>query len=290
MFWNILTIENTKTLKRAMLWIELVLMAFLTAGMFLLIFTAGLFTGSEELSSEMMEALKDALVWPGGLMQSMGLAAGNGLGGLMLIVLVGAVTAQEYTWRTMQLWISRGVSRSALMSAKFTALLIPAVLIVIVPLISGGVVTGIISLALDGSLHTDQINFIQLFLAALRTAYTLLPYAGLAFLLGIVTRSTAAAIGGGVAYALLLEGVIVQLLSLIGGTLGKFLAYLPTNLATALLTLNQSAMTTTVNINGEQLSTIKLLDPLPAAVGIALWTIAFVATALLVFRRQDLTE
>jgi ABC-type transport system involved in multi-copper enzyme maturation permease subunit len=290
MFWNIFTIENTKILKRSMLWIELALLAFLTAGLFVLIFSASLIENSEGLPPEAAEQLKASLIWPGGLMQALGLAAGNGLGGMLLIILAGAVTAQEYTWRTMHLWLGRGVSRPAMAAAKFAAILIPAVLIVLTPLVAGGIASGIFSLILDGSLHTDQINFFELCLAVLRTAYTLLPYAGLAFLLGIATRSTAAAIGGGLAYALLLEGVLAQILSLIGGTVGKLLAYLPTSLASALLTLNNAAFTTGMTVNGDPAGQIPLIDPAPSAIGIALWTIAFVGAALLIFRRQDLSE
>jgi ABC-type transport system involved in multi-copper enzyme maturation permease subunit len=290
MFWNILTIENTKTLKRSMLWIELALLALLTIGIFVLIFIASLNTGGEALPPEASEQIKATLVWPGALMQALSLAAGNGLGGLLLIILVGAMTAQEYTWRTMHLWLGRGVPRLALVTAKFTATLFPALLFVLAPLAAGGITSGIFSMLLDGSLHLDQFNFAELLLAVLRTAFTLLPYAGLAFLLGIATRSTAAAIGGGLAYALLLEGVLAQILSLIGGTMGKLLAYLPTSLASALLTLNQAVLTTGVTVNGDPAGTIPLIEPAPAAIGIALWTAAFVGAALLIFRRQDLAE
>lgn len=288
MFWNILAIENTKTMKRAMLWIELGLTAVLVVGMFVMLFAIELITNNEQLPQNAVESLHSALVWPGGLIQSISFATGNSLGGLLLIILAGAVTAQEYTWRTMQLWLSRGVLRPTLLTAKFVALLLPATLIVLTPLLAGGLVSGIFTLLIDGSLHVEEINFLQLFFSTLRTTYTLLPYAGLAFLLSIITRSTAAAIGGALAYALLFEG-FAQILSLLGSNAGKILACLPTNLSNALLTLNQSILKTGTSIVSDTPNNIPLLEPIPAAIGIALWTLAFVGTALLIFQKQDLS-
>ncbi|MCB9007265.1 MAG: hypothetical protein H6656_07880 [Ardenticatenaceae bacterium] len=51
-----------------------------------------------------------------------------------------------------------------------------------------------------------------------RTAFTLLPYAALTFFLAVVSRSTVVAIGGGLAYAMLIEGCWFSFFAFVGGT------------------------------------------------------------------------
>jgi ABC-2 type transport system permease protein len=211
-----------------------------------------------------------------------------------LMVLVGAATAQEYTWRTMHLWLSRGLSREALIGAKFLAILIPLVLFVLTPLIVGGGVTAIFTLQIDKSLPLGQIDFWHLVMSVVRTTYTLLPYAALTFMLAIVFRSTAAAIGISLAYTLLIEGVAATVFTLLGGIWRDIVVYLPGSLASVLMKLNSSGVmvgvSTSVSSSEDTVNVTKSLAPIPSAIGIALWSLAFLGLALLAFRRQDLSE
>ena len=216
-------------------------------------------------------------------MNVLNFAGGNALGGLLFVVLVGAITAQEYNWRTMHLWLSRGIPRPLLGAAKFTALLLPALLIVLTALVTGGVISGIISAQIDGSLPLDQVNILQLFFSVTRTTYTLLPYGALTFLLAVASRSTVVAISGGLSYALLLESVLMQLLGLLGETLHSMTQYIPAALGNSLLALNQA--TDMVTSSPSSSSVI----PLIAALGIAAWTLLFLGLSLLIIQRQDLT-
>ncbi|MFZ6030678.1 MAG: ABC transporter permease subunit [Chloroflexota bacterium] len=284
MFWNLLIIENTKTLRRPMLWIELLFLALLIVALFAAMSATSVHNANENISIEEQEALRAGVAWPGGLLQALGMASGSGLGGLLIVILSGAITAQEYTWRTMQFWLSRGVSRSTLLAAKATAMLVPIAMIVATALLVGGTVSGVFTLLLDGSLHAEQVDPGALLLSLLRTAYSIFPYAGLAFLLGIATRSTAASIGGALTYLLLLENLLVQGLALLGGVAAKASACLPGSLASALLAQNK----VTSNVAAAQAADPWLASA--AALGIAAWTVAFIAAARLIFRRQDLNE
>ncbi len=292
MFLNMLAIENTKLFKRLMLWIELGAMALLVAMLMIIVYvtlqTAPL-EGAQAAAAGAKEVLKNFLTWPTSLLNSLGLATGNGLGGLLLIILVGAATAQEYTWRTLHLWLGRGVRRPTLIVAKFVSILLPALLLVLVPLLVGGAISAVFSLGLNGSLHLEQLNLGQLALSTLRTTYTLLPYGALAFLLAILSRSTVVAIGGGLAYALLLEGILLQILAMASGPLGKIGMYLPSGLANGVLVLNQSAMKVSLSAGGSS-AKMYMLDPVPAAIGIALWTLLFLGLAMWIFQKQDLSE
>ena len=288
MFWNTLRNENTKLLKRSLLWIELALFAglvLLAQLVFYLVLQNNL--GGEAALPDAQAQLRHMVTWPGALLNVLGFASGNAIGGLLLIILTGAVTAQEYSWRTLHLWLSRGVPRPVLLGARFAGLLLPALLITLTPLLVGGLLSAFFTLQLDGALPLDQVSFIQLGLSLLRTAYTLLPYAALAFLLAVATRSVVVAVGGGLAFALLVEGILIQVLALLGGSLAQIGRYLPAGLSNGLLSLNR-AVVVTLEVNGRQ-AQLSSLEPLPAAIGIALWTLLFVTLAFSIFRRQDLT-
>lgn len=281
MLWPMFVIEQQKVFKRMIFWVELGLIGLGVLVVNLLFFGLSQMDGGSPMAGQMAETL----VWPAGLTQSIGLAAGPGLGGILIIVLVGAMTAQEYGWRALQLWLSRGVPRSAFLTAKFLALLLPALLLTLTPLLVGGVITAVFSQHLLGHIPADAVEWGQLAATTLATAYTLLPYAGLAFFLAIATRSTIATIGGGLAYALLLEGIAVQLLTFAGGGWAEIGRYLPAGLAQGMLQIGASV---SVEVGGQAPPSIQYLEPGAAAVGIALYSLAFVALSILLFRRQDL--
>jgi ABC-type transport system involved in multi-copper enzyme maturation permease subunit len=285
MFWNLLAIENTKNLRRSLLWVELILLVLVELTIFIFLFSA--IQDSPRgvtITAEDHAKIPQLVSWPGSLEFALGSLSGTNLGVLLLIVFVGTVTAQEYTLRTYRLWLSRGTPRPLLLTAKFTATLVPTLAIVLVALVSGAAISAVFSIQLDGSLHLDQVSVWQLGLSLLRTAYSMLPYAALTFLIAITTRSTAAAIGGGLAFALLIESFLAQGLAIAGGSLGQMAKYLPGLLSNSLLNLNR----VTAELSGGTQS--GLISPVPAAVGIAIWTLSFVAIAMLVFRRQDFTD
>lgn len=287
MFWQMITIEHSKITRRAILWIELVLLAIGVVMLHVALYAAiqaGDLTG-EGMPPVLVEQMEQSLIWPSGLAGALDFAAGPNLGGLLIIVLVGAVVAQEYSWRTLQLWLSQGVPRPLFLAAKFTALLLPILLMVLVPLLFGGLITALFTQQITGSIPFGEIEWGRVLVNALSVAYTLLPYASLAFFLAVLTRSTIVAIGGGLAYALLLEGVVVEILGLLGGTWGQIGRYLPAGLARGLLTMNGGL---TVELEGAMMPTVQYIDPLPAAVGIALYTLLFLGLSIYIFRHQDL--
>ncbi len=281
MFWNMFVVENQKLFKRAIVWVELAVVgvAILAVNLMMFVITR------VETGNPMIDMLEETLVWPGALTQAAGLASGASLGGILIIILTGAAMAQEYTWRTLQLWLSRGVPRSLFLTAKFAALLLPALLLVVVPLVLGGLVTAVFSQIILGEIPFAAVEWGNVFLLTLATAYSLLPYAGLAFFLAVATRSTMITIGGGLAYTLLIEGLAVQILALAGGSLAAIGKYVPAGLVQSMLGVGSAV---NLEIDGQMGLTVQYLEPGAAAVGIALYTIAFVALSVLIFRRQDL--
>jgi len=204
----------------------------------------------------------------------------------LAIILVATVTAQEYTWRTVSLWLSHGLSRPTLMAAKFTSFLLPLLLIVVTASITGALGTGFITYSALGTLSLNHVALGRVGLKLVYTAYTLLPYASLTFLLVVVTRSVAAAVGVGIAYSLMVEGLAVQLLSAAGSGLAEVGKYLPGSLAQTLL-LNPGL----VEVSGPEGAAVNppLLGVGLAAVLIAGYTIVFLGLATWAFHRQDIT-
>ena len=285
MFWRLLKSENTKIFRRRLLWVLLILIA----GLFLVI-EMGLYVAIEnELSANTMPeadrvyALK-MITWPGALINSLTLIGGNAFGGLFFVILVSAVTSQEYNWRSLHLWLSRGVPRPMLRLVKFVALITPALLIVLTALAAGGVITAITSFNINGTLHLEQMNYPQLIYSILRTAYTLLPYGALTYFLAVISRSTVVATSGGIAYVLLLEEILIQMLGVLGEPFQRVIQYMPSTLASNLIALNHAA------IGGEVVSAPGFGTPLIPTLGIAAWVLIFFGLSSWIFQKQDLTE
>lgn len=281
MFWNVIYNEHTKIFKRRMFWVELGLMALLVLGFQ---FTLYAILRGTAIPAEERSLFTQMITWPNGLVNILSYSGGNALGGLFLTILVGAVTAQEYTWRTLQLWLSRGIPRLHLGIGKFVALLLPALLIVLTAVVTGGVFTAIFSAQSNGSLHLDQTDFLHLGLSILRTTYTLLPYGAFTFLLAVASRSTVVAISGGLAYVLLIENILTQVLGLFDVPLSQLAGFLPGSMAKSLMSLNQAP-------GGVASSVVPgFLTPMNAAIGIGAWTLFFLGLSLVLFQRQDLSE
>jgi ABC-type transport system involved in multi-copper enzyme maturation permease subunit len=281
MFWNLLWIENQKNLRRNLLWVELILLV-----IFVILVFVGLYFADQgtpdgvTITAADRAKIPQLITWPGSLAFSLRFAAG---GKLLLIIFVGAVTASEYSWRTYQMLLSRGVPRAQLIVAKFISFCLPILLIVTGALFAGGLITAIFSTHINGTLYLEQINFWQLGLDILRIGYTMLPYAGLTFLLAVATRSAVAAIGACTAYGLILESLLVDTLPLLPGRLWELAKFLPANLMQSVL----NSSWTPPALMEEALP--GLLSPVQAAVGIGLWTFVLVVLAVWVFRRQDFT-
>ena len=274
MFWNVLRLERDKIFKRRMTWIIFATLALLIAAAEIerYIYRAHLERGAAQ-----------GLIWPGGLVNVLGFVGGNlSLGTLLLVVLLGIVTAQEYSWRSMQLWLSRGIPRPLLLGTKFIISLAPTLLLTFIGLLVGGGLTAIFSYALHGTLFTNQVDFGHVLLGYLISVYTMLPYIALTFMLAVVTRSTVVAVSGTLAFMLVVETIIAGVFNLIGGTFANVASYLPGSLANDLF--------------AQDLAIAKLpipsttLSPTVAAIGIAVYILAFCGVAMWAFQRQDLAS
>jgi ABC-type transport system involved in multi-copper enzyme maturation permease subunit len=225
MFWKLLLLESDKVSGRLLLWIELGILAIIIVIVDLFEYFVAL-----ALTPAQGQVLLQSLEWPNGLVAATNFAGSHSLGGILLVIVVAVVTAREYTWRTFHLWLSRGISRLALMGAKCVITIAIAILLVVTSIVVGVILTGIITLAQHGSLQLSSDNIQHLVLNFLATDLGLLPYAALTLMFTILFRNSVVSIGIGLVLLLLVESAAFGILSIVNATTQSIAVYLPIGL------------------------------------------------------------
>jgi ABC-type transport system involved in multi-copper enzyme maturation permease subunit len=272
-------IELQKTLGRRFAWIGVAVLVALMSFFYVLFF---LFRGNIPASGTRF------LYWPDSLIYGLGYASGyaswTSYGTYLLIVLVGVSAAQEYGWRTLQLWLGHGVSRRTVLAAKMLLSVGLAVGVVFLCVLVVAVISAVFSLAVHGGVAFASVNPGQLVAGVARTVFSMLPYAALTFLLAVATRSTLVAIGGAIAFVAVLETALLQILPHLGAQLDRLVQFLPAGLSSALNAPNAAIAGATA------VTTLFQPTPPQAAVGIAIYVAVLCGLAFLIFERQDLTQ
>jgi hypothetical protein len=129
----------------------------------------------------------------------------------------------HHTWQA-----GRTTATAIGLGAKFTIALIPVLLTVLACLLAGGALTAILSPPLHGTIYADRVNYGELALDTLRTAYIILLYVALSFMLAVLTRSTA--VTGSLIFLLVIETVLNVALPILGKPSAQIAQYIPTNL------------------------------------------------------------
>ena len=279
------TIERRKLFKQNIFWLALATLCVFILAIYGIIFVVQA-APLPDMPADANYQLTSFLTWPEALINAVGFASGNGLGGLLIIALTSVVVAREYTQKTYQVWLGNGVPRWSLLLAKFAVLALATLLIVLVPVLIGFLISGIITLILQGTLPLDMIHYGQLAMSILRTAFTLLPYVSLAILLSVLSRSIVVSMGAGLAYALLIEGIFSQLIGLLGGLPAKLVRFAPNMLAASITNLNSAISRETLPVKPG--IALDLLEPGTAAFFIAFYTLIMLGFALTIFQRQDI--
>lgn len=198
------------------------------------------------------------------------------LAGLLLVVLAGASMTQEYRWRSLHLWLGSGVPRRRFLWTKFAALSGVALLIPTIAALAAAPGTALFIYVAHGSVEFSVSGMIQMLSSIPIAAYTLLPYVALAILLAVWGRSPVAAIGGGLAFVFLGEGLLLHFVAMSGETGLAVARHFPTHLAHSLV----------VGEGGR-------LPPVGrsvAAILILIYVLTLLGICTAVLERQDLAE
>lgn len=281
MYYNLLAAERIKVFKRSIVWVLLASVAAIAViGNVAQVLTLP----ADRTSPEAMATIQQ-ITWPEALAVLPRVGSAAGMGALLAIILVGTVAGQEYRWRSLHLWLSEGFSRRALLTTKFAILILAAFLIVLTPLLVGGVHSLFLTPQFNGAVDLSQIDALQIVWSILRGVYSLFPYMALGLLLAVATRSTVVPVAGGMAYLLIVEALVPQILALLGESWARIGMYLPQGLASVLTNINR----TTANLDPQVLSQFPF-SPAVAAFGIAAWSALYLGLALWIFNRQDLSD
>jgi ABC-2 type transport system permease protein len=196
---------------------------------------------------------------------------------IVAVIMAASIVGTEFGWGTIRTLLPRARSRVGLLAAKLVALVVFDVVLIVVGFLAALAMSALVTAAenLEGDAAGDVI--LDAVVAIGRTTYVLLPYTALAFFVAVLTRSNAAGIAIGLA-VLLAEGIVVAILDAVLESLDW--------VGDLLFSQNISAIT---DLNDGTRNT-DLPDPWRAALVLALWVIAFVAVAVVVFRRRDVTS
>ena len=213
------------------------------------------------------------------------------LGSILLGIVAASLVGTEYSWGTVRSCLVRGETRSRYLLTKLLGLTTVGLVLLTAAFAVGLIFTLITTRLADQPITLDVPDgpsLPEVPLMFLRSAFSVLPYALMAFLLAELFHSTAAGVGGGLVYVFV-EGILLAILGNIGGVAADMRLLLAGHHVNALLELNR--------IGAESISpgivfrpqpeASDLLPPAQAAVALAAYCLFLVSTALWLFQRRD---
>ena len=262
-----LSIEIHKTLKHPALWAGLGALAFLLACAIVIShfqIMNGYETGSGGLETDLLN----------------GLAFFNWLGILVYAVIGSVIVVFDYTDRSMQLWLTHGVPRPVLLSARLGLILLFSLLTICfaVAVVLG---LGAVSRSLFfGVVETSSLNLPALLPAVLRVFWSSLPYLALSVFLGVISRSPFVAAGGTILYG----SVVEQFIPALSARAPWLTRYLPGSLSHALQSHNSALDLSALPLSMES----TLMPELQVVLLIGGIFVLLSVASLISFSRQDL--
>ena len=182
----------------------------------------------------------------------------------------------DYSQRTNQHWLMRS-SRTSSLLAKFSLLAVTIFLLQWITLLVGGL-TGWYFKTFTYSAYTlANVNWLAVLSATLYMTLVTLPYAALMLLLTVVTRSAFASIAIGLGYTQFIELLMTSFFYGAGWS-----KWMMRNVYLSATFLLNSIGDKSVDVPSA------LLQPVPAFVTAAVYTLTFLSLAIWLYRRQDI--
>lgn len=195
---------------------------------------------------------------------------------LPFIILIAAMMlGNDYSQRTNQHWLMRS-SRTSSLLAKFSLLVVLIFLLQLITLLVGGLTGWYFKTFTYDVYSIANVNWLAVFSATLYMTLVTLPYAALMLLITVVTRSAFASIAIGLGYTQFIEFLTTGIFYGAGWS-----KWMMRNLYFSATFLLNSIGNKTVDIPSH------LLQPVPAFVTAAIYTLIFLSLAIWLYRRQD---
>jgi ABC-2 type transport system permease protein len=204
-------------------------------------------------------------------------------GGVFALMLGVFALGSEYGWGTPKTLFTQRPGRLRVLAAKLLALGIVLIPYVLALFTAGAVASYVIAQIEDAPVTWPSA---WLLLRAMAAGWLILAvWAALGVLLGVVTRGTSLAIGVGILYALVIEGLLsafADSVSVLEPLTNIFLRANGYSIATAL-----GASTQDIESSGPGSFGGPFVDSLQAVAVLAAFIVAFVALSGLLLRRRD---
>jgi ABC-2 type transport system permease protein len=287
---RLINAEFFKLRKRMMTWV----LAALLVGLVLLLYTvlwsiSGRVTRFGEHNEFTGEDLRRALFLQGSVPFALQIA--GTFGAILAIILAAGAVGSEYAWGTVRLMATASSGRGRLIAAK---------LVVVAALTVAGVLAAI-AVAVAYSAIVTQVDgggdygfltatwFREQFAAFGRTLFVMSPYVALGFGAAVIGRSTLAGAGTGIGVAFI-EPIVSSIMRQ-GGSPWKDIPNYLLN-ANADVILAQNALPPALprfRAGQEELARQHVHSPEGAALVLAAYAVAFIALAVFVYIRRDIT-
>jgi ABC-2 type transport system permease protein len=285
---RLINVEFFKLRKRMMTWV----LALMLVGIIVLLYSvlwsiSGRATTFGEHNQFSARQLRQALFLQSSVPFSLELV--SSFGTLFAVILAAGAVGSEYAWGTVRLAATASSGRLRLLGAR---LFVVCLLVAIGALLAvvAGLIYSTIIMAVNGGVDFSFVTapFLKHQGASYaRTLFVLSPYVTLAFAAAVVGRSTLPGVGAGLGFAFL-EPIISSLMRAAGGSWAHIPNYLPSANSRLIMLQNSLPDVLRVGPGSEVEGATNSVEK--AAIILALYTMGFVALAMYVYRRRDITS
>ena len=219
------------------------------------------------------------------------LDAGQFWGAMLVGILIASTVATEHGWGTVRQALIRGQTRNQYLAIKLLGGALMAAVTLLLAFGIGVCLSVIATAVADRPITLDVPggpSALDIALMILRAGYGILPYGLLAFCLAVVGRSTTLGVAG-ILLFMFGEAILMAVLGAIGGVAADARTFLIGHNVSALLAANRigfgdySSFAPRPNPLASDLP-----DPAVAVLVLALYCLAFLAIAFVIFRRRDI--
>jgi ABC-2 type transport system permease protein len=269
--------ESLKSRKR---WANWILLGILLAWILILVYLVPyifLSNPPKNFNSPVSASELKRSVFPENLVPS-ALSTTASIGAAIMIILGALSTASEYSWLTIQTILIQKPSRTAVLLGKFLALAAATILVSLV-VFAAGAIASYLFVTLDHA-SSSWPSGLVLLKGFGTILLELAVWTGFGAFLGIAFRSTAAAIGGGLTYLFVGEGLLGGLLLRNVPIVKDLLNFLPGISADAV----NSAFPTTYR---SAATSAPVISAGRGAITLLAYLVLFVVVGIVIFRDRD---
>ncbi|ABQ89521.1 MULTISPECIES: ABC transporter permease subunit [unclassified Roseiflexus] len=285
---NLIRAEWLKLSRRPLSWILLILFLVLLVAQILTQFalTLGMPVRSGIVSAQ-FEEWRRGVLFPG--IFATALSHVNGLGGIFAVIFAAGAIGSEYSWGTLRTQLARDPARDRYLLAKLTTIMLMLATATLLATLLAALLSAVLSPILGSAISITPGDLMNLIVATLRALYVLLPYVLLTAYATLLTRSVLGGVAIGLSYIIVETGFgALALLRVLGGVWALVYNLTIGQNINTLTLMNRHAFglrpETTAPLDLSQLP-----SPLQATIVVAVYSAFFLAFALILFRRRDIT-